>query len=149
MSAMTSGAREGLVMAAGVLAVTAYFSWRQVAERGSRGENLSVEDAEYYARRDWRRLLGTSGLGLMGLGILVGSLIPPRAHPIAFVCVWLGVGLLVVTSLILALFDIRANRRYADRHHRLLMEERRSLLQQELRHHLAGQNGSGEPIAGS
>lgn len=133
-------------MAAGVLAVAAFFSWRQFVERSSRDDDLSGEDADYYARRDFRRLLGTSTLGLIGVGMLAGSLIAPRSHPIAFVSVWLVVGLLVCVSLVLALIDMMANHRYAKRHLRLLLDERRSLVQEELRRHLAKQNGHGDAL---
>jgi cobalamin biosynthesis protein CobD/CbiB len=140
------GAREGLIMAAGVLVVTAVLAWRQWAERRSRDLDLSIEDERYYSRRDVRRLLGTTTLALIGFGMLVGSLIEPRKHPVAFLSVWLVVGVLVLVSLALAMLDIFANQAYAQRHRRILIEERRTLLEEELRRHVAGQNGHGEPL---
>lgn len=146
MPAGSATAREGLIMAVGVLAITSYFSWRQFVDRATRDDELTGEDMDYYSRRDSRRILGISTLGLIGIGMLAGSLIVPRVHPIAFVSVWLIVGLLVCVSLILALLDMMANHRYAKRHLHLLSDERKTLLQEEMQRHLANQNGHGEPL---
>ena len=57
MPAGSATAREGLIMAVGVLAITSYFSWRQFVDRATRDDELTGEDTDYYSRRDSRRLL--------------------------------------------------------------------------------------------
>lgn len=149
MPVPNSGAREGLAIAAGVLALSALLAWRQWRERQSRDdeEDLSAEDALYFARRDYRRWVGTTILALIGAGMFGGSLLDPRANRIAFLAIWLGVGGLVCVSLVLAMIDWSANRGYALRHRKLLIQERRAMIEEEIRRRLArpDANGQGSP----
>lgn len=148
MPAITSGAREGLVIATGVLLVSAVFAWRQWVERMNRASGLSEADRDYFRRKDRRRLLGTTILGVIGVGMFVGSLIDFRANKAAgqrFVVIWIGVALLVCISLILALIDWVATRDFAIRHRRELAEARRVLFDQELRLRSLGPHATGGP----
>lgn len=133
MPAVSSGAREGIVIASGVLVLTAVFAWRQWAERRSRDEDLSADDLRYFSRRDVRRAIGNVILGVIGIGMIVGSLLNPRvpAHQIPFLWVWLSIGVLALVLIVLALLDWSANLRYAARHRRLLIEERLKLIEDE------------------
>jgi uncharacterized membrane protein (Fun14 family) len=131
----TSGSREGLILATGVLILSSIFAWRQWVERVRREEELSVADREYFKRKDRRRFLGTSILALIGIGMAVGSLIDYRASKVAgqrFVAIWVGVAVLVCVSLVLAMIDWVANRDYALRHRRELAEARRALFEKSL-----------------
>jgi hypothetical protein len=130
MPPATSGAKEGLILATGVLILSAIFAWRQWVERHRREPELSVADADYFARKDRRRFLGTAILALIGIGMVIGSLIDFRASKAAgrlFLAVWVGVSLLVCVSLVFAMIDWVANRDYALRHRRELAEARRAL----------------------
>ena len=145
MAAADPGAREGIVVAVGVLVLSAVFAWRQWAERRVRDETLSEEDADYFGRRDSRRWAGTGCLALTGAGMLAGSLIEPtKPNRWAFLGVWLAVLLLVGASLVLAMLDWGANRRYALRVRKLLAEERRAILADEVRRQIAARNANGD-----
>jgi len=140
MPPATAGVSEGLAMSAGVLAVTAMLAWMQWREQKSQDDDLSVDDAHYFARRNQRRNLGTSILGLIGAGMFAGSLFDPRANRWAFLITWLAIGGLVCVLLVLAMFDWTANRAYARRHIRLLAAERRAILEVELKRRALGRN---------
>ncbi len=143
MPSVTSGAREGLVIASGVLLVTAIFAWRQWVERVRREEDLSEADQDHFRRKDWRRFFGTTILGLIGVGMVVGSLLDFRASKAAgqrFLAVWVGIAVLVCVSLVLAMIDWTATRDYALRHRRELAEVRRALFDEEVRLRDAARN---------
>ena len=144
MRAPFSGSWEGLAIAAGVLALTVIFVWKQWVERRDRETNLSSDDARYYRRKDIRRFFGTSILGLIGIGMVAGSLLNPKTQKLPFLWVWLGVGALVLLSILLAFLDWFANFLFAARHRRLLIEERLGLIEEEFRQRAAGSNGHGE-----
>lgn len=144
-----SGVRIGLALAAGLLTLAYAFAWKQKADRQARaGEDLSSEDASYFARRDVRRTAGTIILALIGFGMLAGSMLHPRRQGMLFIGTWLAVGGLVCVSLVLALIDWGANRGFALRHRRMLIEERRALIEAELRRRLGrmrDDNGEAAP----
>ena len=145
MAVADPGAREGIAIAAGVLALSAIFAWRQWAERRARDEAMSEEDASYFHLRSSRRWAGTACLGLIGAGMLAGSLIEPtKQNRWVFLGVWLAVSLLVLAALILAMLDWGANRRYALRLRKLLAEERRTILEEEVRRRIAARNANGD-----
>lgn len=136
MPAAPSGAREGIVIATGVLTLAVAFAWRQWVERRGREGDLGQADEDYFARKDRRRFAGTAILGLIGVGMIVGSLIDHRASKAAgqtFVWIWFGVVALVCISIVLALLDWLACRDYAVRHRDALLHERRVLLEEGLR----------------
>jgi hypothetical protein len=143
MPAAFSGAREGLAIGLGVVALAGFFAWRQWVETRTRDNELSVDDARYFKHKDIRRSLGTSVLGLIGIGMIVGSLINPKIQKMPFLWVWLIVGVLVLLSILLALVDWFANFAYAARHRRLLIEERLKLIENEYKNRAAAKNGHG------
>lgn len=141
-----SGSVEGLAIGAGVLVLSALFAWRGRVERSRRDDTLNEVDRSYFAHKDRRRAVGTALLSLIGAGMIAGSRIDYRASRAAgrwFLAVWLGVGVLLIASLVLAMADWVANRRYALRLRRALLEERRSLVADELRRRAYGTNGRG------
>lgn len=123
------------ILAVVVIGIAFVLTWRQRVE-SRRPRNLSDEaDARYFARQDRRRYRGAVLLALLGLGIGVGGNIDIRAgqsERIAFVVVWIVVLLLVLQTLLLAFLDLWSTRRYADRHRRKLVEERRQTLEREI-----------------
>lgn len=147
MPPASPGAREGLAIAVGVLILTAIFLRKQWADRQDRADDLPAEDALYFARRDTRRWAGTAILGLIGIGMFFGSWLEPRVHRLGFLATWIMVGGLVIVSLVLALIDWVANRAYAVRHIQQLAEERRRMLEAEIKRRKMGRdvNGHGEP----
>lgn len=148
MPAASTAARVGLPIAAGVLALAAVFAWRQWVERRTRQDDLSEEDRAYFARKDVRRLLGTTILVLIASGMFVGLSIDPganRAAGQAFVWVWFGVAVLLCVSLVVALIDWTANLGYARRQRKGLIEARRAILEEEIRLRAAPRNGQAGP----
>lgn len=136
MTATSSGAREGMLLASTVTAIAITFAWRQWVERSSRSDDLPAEDADYFVRKDRRRVVGTGVLVVIAAGIFVGSWINPKAsvqHGQTFVWIWMGVGLLVIVELVLAAIDWHANLGYAGRHRRALIEHRRRLAEEQRR----------------
>ncbi len=155
MAGSRTGLTEGRVIASAVLLIAATFAYRQWAERARRSVELSEADRAHFARKDRRRLLGSFLMGLVSLGMFVGlSLMPTkpvdRASGKLFAWVWIGVIGLVFVLLTLALIDWLANRAYALRHRRALIEERRAVLEAEVRRRRAGssngQSAPGDPI---
>ena len=141
MPATFSGSKEGLAIAAGVLALTMIFAWKQWGEWRDREADLSHDDTRYYRHKNIRRALGISILGWIGIGMIVGSLLDPKTEKLTFLWVWLGVGVLVLLSILLAFLDWFANFSFAARHRRLLIEERLKLIEEEYRQKAARSNG--------
>jgi hypothetical protein len=122
----------GLVLSVLVIAIAGFLALRQLHECGERAPELSDADALHFARQDVRRIAGAAVMALLGLGILVGTHINPRAggrpQRLLFAGVWLAVFLLITVLLGLAWRDWKATFAYARRHRRALAEERRAAL---------------------
>jgi hypothetical protein len=152
MPIAVAGATESLILAAGVLAVAAYFAWRQWVERRRRGTQATRDDAIHFIRQDARRFLGSVLMALVAVGLCVGTRIDVRAGPsqrLLFSATWLGVIALVGLLLILAMLDWLATRAYARRHRRALLAERLAVIEQERRRLAGRRDGRGEPDAAS
>jgi hypothetical protein len=150
-----------VVLSVAIAAVAAILGLRQASERRTREPSTSEADRNHFSRQDLRRGLGVAALLLLALGILVGSRLEPRVRidrheariegdqpapadepakrppasraNLRFVGLWVGVIALIPILLTLALLDLLATRRYAERHRRTLARERIELLR-ELRH---------------
>jgi hypothetical protein len=121
------GSREGLLLSLGLLALAAFFAVRQRAEKLARADDLSGEDARYFARKDKRRYSNSAVMGLIAVGIAAGTLIDPReshVHRRVFAGIWLAVLSLVLVLVAMAIVDAFATYAYAVRHRQALADER-------------------------
>ena len=75
--------------------------------------------------------------------MLAGSWFDPKANRWAFLATWLAVGGFVCVLLVLAMFDWAANRAYARRHLRLLADELRTILEEEVKRRTSGRETNG------
>jgi hypothetical protein len=136
-----------LVLSAGlVLVALALLAWLRY-ERNHREAELSHEDTAHFSRQDTRRAAVAVILGILAVGIFVGSRVRPvaagRVNPL-FLQIWLSVSILVVVIVVLAMIDWLATRAYARRHFRQLAKERLDLLRDELRYQArSDRNGAG------
>jgi uncharacterized membrane protein len=148
MPPAASAAATSLVLSAALLVLAAYFAVRQWRDRRDRDPDLSDADADYFARQDARRWLGSVVMVLLAAGIAFGTRINPRANREAgrlFGWVWIGVIVLLFIWLTLALLDWRAIAAYARRHREALANERYAALEEERRKRAARGNGRGGP----
>ncbi|RUL84333.1 hypothetical protein [Tautonia sociabilis] len=126
------------VLALFVIGVAFLLTWRQRVETSRRRELDDEADRRFFARQDRRRYRGVVLLALLGLGIGVGGNIDIRAgrgERMAFIATWLVVLLLLGQVMLLAVLDLWATRRYADRQRRRLADDRRRALERELATH--------------
>ncbi len=108
-----------------------------------RQELTEPRDREYYRLRLRRRVQTSGMVGVLGLLILGGLLLPPRQFPTLFVLLWIGVLLLLLWIVLLALADGMAAHQY---HARLQNDilVRRAVLEAQVRQareHLQRTNG--------
>ena len=113
----------------------------------ARGNELESVEQDY-RRRQYRRRLQASGMiGLVGILLPLGTLIPLQLHPSLFVFFWFGVMLLTVWIMLLALGDMFSTRNFARRAQRENLV-RQAKLRAELSRIQAGRrNGSPHHIA--
>ncbi len=125
-----------IVLAVG-LAWQQWVGWK----RGSAGL-LSDDEARQHAARQFRRRLQVSVmLGIVGLMIPLGDLLPVfRQSPQLFVIYWLIVLAAVVWIVLLALGDLASNLAYSRVARNRLRRERRTL-EDELRAYRSQTNG--------
>ncbi|HEV3163965.1 MAG TPA: hypothetical protein VGZ22_08020 [Isosphaeraceae bacterium] len=150
MRLFDSAASTSLVIALFVIFAVAFLAWRQWRERQSRSPELSDADTDHFSRQDTRRLLGTIVLGLIAVGLVVGTRIPLNPPPSRlirrfFAGVWMAVILLLLVALVLAWLDIKATRLYARRHRHAIAEERRAFLEDAQRRRAYPGNGRSGP----
>ncbi len=148
MAVATAGAIPGLVLSATVGLAAAVMAYRQWADRGRRDPGREGGDAPYFARQDRRRFLGTALMGLLAVGIAVGTNLGPiadRAQARFFARTWVAVGVLCVALLVLAMRDWQATHAFARRHRRALAAERRAIVEDELRRRAVPRNGHAGP----
>jgi hypothetical protein len=122
---------ETTLIALGLLALAAFFGYRQWVEIRAREQDLDAPDRDYFARKDRRRLAGSAIMAVMSTLMLVSARVDARkspAHGRLWGWLWLLVLVLVIALLVLAFFDWRANTRYAIRHRRALLDEQRDYL---------------------
>ncbi len=137
MPSAQTGTTVGLAIAAAVLALACFFLYRQWVEIRKRETDLTEADRVYFTRKDSRRLLGSILMMLVSVGMTAGVIVNPyrnRASGRLFGYIWLGVASLVCMLMVLAMIDWLANRDYALRHRRELINERKAILEAELRH---------------
>lgn len=120
-----------LALPFGVMTAALALAWMQSRQRRFRGEGLSPEDVEYFARQDRRRFLGAAVMGLLALGVAAGlsdNFPRNREGGRIFGAIWLFNSALALGLLAIAMFDWRANFRYAHRQIARLQAERRVLM---------------------
>ena len=141
-------AEIGMLLAAFVVFIAAVLAYRQWMDRRRRDVDLAGDEAVYHTRQDVRRWLGVFVMGLLAVGLVVGTRIPHIVRGrtnMLFVQTWLGVFLLIFALLLLALLDWFATRRYAHRHRRAMLRERDATLRDVMRPRSYPNNGRGGP----
>jgi hypothetical protein len=121
-----------ILLASVVGLIAAILALRQRYERGHRESNLSDLDARHFARQDLRRGIAAGVMGILAVGIVVGTHVEPKVAGKAnpwFLALWLTIFGLILVLLWLALADWLATWHYARRHHRAMARERFQLLQ--------------------
>lgn len=144
MPADHDGELPGLALSLVVLAAAAFMARRQWAERGRRSTTLGEDDARHFARQDIRRFLGTALMAILAAGIAFGSRLGPirdRAEARFFARTWVAIAVLCAALLGLALADWLATHAYARRHRRALADERRALMEEEVRRRAVPRDG--------
>jgi hypothetical protein len=136
-----------LVLSSSVVLIAVLLGWKEWSDRRGRNSDLSPEDARHFGHQDTRRALGIAVLGLLAVGLFVGSRVPPKlgnkTNP-QFLGIWLGVFLLILFLLGLAMIDWLAIRVFARRHRNQILRERIELLKPDKRpKKIEGSNGNG------
>jgi len=133
---MSDISTASVVLSSFVLLVAALLGWREWGDRRDRNPDLSPEDARHFGHQDTRRSMGIAVLGLLAVGLVIGSRIPSRignkANP-QFLGIWFGVFLLILFLLSLAMIDWLALRLFARRHRNEILRERIEILKEENR----------------
>ena len=147
---MSDIATASLVLSSFVILVGGLLAWKEWSDRRSRSLEQTPEDARHFGHQDTRRTMGIVVMGLLAIGLVVGSRTPSRlgnqANP-QFLSIWLGVFLLIFFLLLLAMIDWLALRLFARRHRNQILQERLELIKEEQRRKkaLKGEgNGHGE-----
>jgi hypothetical protein len=161
----------GGVMVGLLLVLAGFFGWRQVRtlRQLRHGDSQPAEDQRYARNQAWRRLVCSACMVLLA-GFLAGGLFfleapaeeyarqraaapadggpPPwteeqRNFARLYGWYWLSALLVLLVMLVLAGFDIRAIRRYGQRHHRKLQEDRRAMIARQVARLRQERNGQG------
>jgi hypothetical protein len=169
MAAPNGLASTSLMLSIAIATVAVLLGWRQWWEHRERAGSLSDADRRHFLRQDLRRTIGVLLMGILALGIYLGSRIPPRisdfpldadfrealravagawvvtwvngqANP-RFVAIWLVMFVVLGILLALALFDWRATRRYARRQRQALAGERLEILRETFQQRDTQRNG--------
>jgi hypothetical protein len=120
-----------LALPFGVMTAALSLAWMQSRQRRFREEDLSPEDAEYFSRQDRRRFIGAAVMALLAIGVAVGlsdNFPRNREGGRLFGATWLANSALALGLLAIAMFDWRANFRYAHRQIARLQAERKALM---------------------
>ncbi len=145
MPPQQTGGRETLLMAAVLMALAAFFAIQQWIEIRRRPYDVSDLDAEHFSHKDRRRYLVAGILSIISVAMVLSTRIDFRLGRPAYRLwswTWLSILGLALVLLILALLDWKANRAYAMRHYRALIDEHRELLTQALRRQATSRNGT-------
>ena len=138
-----------LVLSSFVVLVMGLLAWRERTDRRSRSEELTPEDAQHFRSQDRRRTFGFFVLGLLAVGIVVGSRLPYKVDQRAsrlFLAVWAVVFFLLFILLTLAMVDWFALRIFARRLRTRMNQERSAILRSSktaLEDHGPYRNGQG------
>ncbi len=133
-------ASDSLLISCGLVLIAAFLGLRQWYESRAREADLADDDRVYFRRQDRRRALGVAIILVLAAGLSLGSRMPLKLQGqanIAFVEVWAGVIALIVVLMILAMIDLLATRRYAQRQRRSMAQERIRLIRDAIRETLA------------
>jgi len=102
-----------LVLSVVLLLISAVLVWTHMRRwQGARRSRLAEHEHDFAWRQFRRRIQASSMLGLSGLGVFFGGVIPPKEQPSLFVFTWLAVTIIVVWILLLALADMVATRSF-------------------------------------
>lgn len=145
---MSDIATTSLVLSSFVVLVAALLAWKEWCDRRARAVELTPEDSLHYFHQDTRRSMGIAVMGLLAVGLVVGSRTPTRlgnrANP-QFLVIWLGVFLLIALLLLLAMIDWLALRGFARRQRSQILRERIEIIREEQRLKKArGIDGNGQ-----
>ncbi len=138
-----------LVVPAALVLLSAGLVWWHFRQwERLRQELTETRDRDYYRRRLRRRVQTSGMVGVLGLLMLGGLLLPPRQFPTLFVLLWIGVLLLLLWIVLLALADWLAASQYHARLRndflvqRAVLEAQARRARQELKR-AGGGNGPG------
>lgn len=147
------------VIAIGIALAGLWFGWRQLKTLAwlRVQQNLSDEDRQYYQRMVTRRLLGcflllamaVSVAGLFGMGILErlddlmaqgpqakkeGRKLSPEQQEFMFFSMKYVIVMALITFglIIVAFLDVRAIRKFGNRHRKRIRDDRAAMLQRQL-----------------
>jgi cytochrome c oxidase subunit IV len=117
----------GLILAGGLLALSASFAYRQWIERNERTDELPAIDARYFEGKDSRRFGNSAIMAMIAVGIAAGVVIDPRAGRLqrqTWAAIWAVILILVLVLVVLALIDAFATYQYGMRQRQALADER-------------------------
>lgn len=113
-----------------ISAVLVTFDIRTYQRRRDAAESEDARGAAW--KRFRRRVQASSGIGLVGILLLVGALIDARSYPLAAACIWFAAILVTFWIVLIALLDLMTSRRQlADLKHQQVVQT--AILQSELR----------------
>jgi hypothetical protein len=148
----TSQTVSGALLVAALLALSAFYAWRQVRLlRRLPAAGLAPDEARWRRRQAWRRLVGC-GLMLALAALLSVALLfleaqaqeladqgrqaeatPEHRHFLyVYGAVWIAILLLLLAVVALAGLDLWSTRRFIVQQYRRLQDERRAAIQEEI-----------------
>ncbi|MBI3823984.1 MAG: hypothetical protein HY289_15050 [Planctomycetes bacterium] len=137
------GITFGIGIASAMIAISAYFAWRQrlILHSLQFDNKASLEHRRYLVKQSWRRIFGSLVL-LVLAGMLIGSLFlnydPQQMSrdELRYVTVYtMTMLLLVLVILALAVFDFWATARHGVQQQKQLFREHQEMLEAELEEH--------------